>query len=177
MAAPAAAAETVEGGHGSREASQFYTTDRSGCGMADANGPDSPLEAVAGSAGTRATEALSVPGNETRLSILLALWEAFEPFTGENAVPFSELRERVGMRDSGQFNYYLDRLEGQFVRKTEAGNELQRTGHRLVRTVIAGAGLEKPALDRAEIDVDYSQCGAPTAVTYRDEWLYIVCTE
>ena len=34
---------------------------------------------------------------------------------------FSELREAVGMRDSGQFNYHLDKLLGTFVRVTEEG--------------------------------------------------------
>lgn len=145
--------------------------------MADANSPESPLEAAAGTAGPRATEAFSILGNETRLSILLALWEVFEPFTEKNAVPFSELRERVGMRDSGQFNYHLDKLEGNFVRKTDDGYELRRAGQQLVRTVIAGAGIEAPSLEPTEIDVACSLCGAPTAIIYQDEWLYLVCTE
>jgi hypothetical protein len=86
-------------------------------------------QAAAGAAGERATEAFATLGNETRLSILLALWEAYEPFVATNAVAFSELRERVGMRDSGQFNYHLDKLRGHFVRKTDAGYELRRAGH------------------------------------------------
>lgn len=68
------------------------------------NTTESPLEAAAGTAGPRAIEAFSVLGNETRLSVLLTLWDAYEPWDEEGAVPFSELRERLGRPDSGRFN-------------------------------------------------------------------------
>lgn len=145
--------------------------------MKDDPATNSPLEAAAGAAGERATEAFATLGNETRLSILLALWEAYEPFVATNAVAFSELRERVGMRDSGQFNYHLDKLRGHFVRKTDAGYELRRAGHQLVRTVIAGVGTEAPTVDPTETDGACNRCGASTAVTYQDGRLYLVCTE
>lgn len=61
---------------------------------------ESPFEAAAGTAGPRAVEAVSVSGNETRLSILLTRWDAYEPRDEESAVPFSELRERLGRPDS-----------------------------------------------------------------------------
>ena len=59
------------------------------------NPTNSPLEAAAGVAGTDATEAFGLLANETRLAILLALWEAKEPEKprSEQAVPFSELYE------------------------------------------------------------------------------------
>jgi DNA-binding transcriptional ArsR family regulator len=47
-------------------------------------------------------EAFAVVGNETRLAILEALWRS-----PERPVTFSDLRRRVGMRDSAQFNYHL----------------------------------------------------------------------
>lgn len=145
--------------------------------MADETATDSPLEAAAGAASDRASEAFSILGHETRLSILLALWEAFDPFAEDNAVPFSELRERVGMRDSGQFNYHLDKLAGHFIRNTDDGYELRRAGYKLVGAVIAGTGIEEPTLDPTEIDRECNRCGAPTAVTYQDGELYLVCTE
>ena len=162
--------------------------------MTGPESPDTPLEAAAGTAGPRAVEAFATLGNEMRLSILLALWEAYEPFGGGNALTFSELRERLGRPDSGQFNYHLDKLEPQFVRKTEAGErtdgsrgradgrsaggyELRRAGHQLVRTVIAGVGLEEPDLDRTELDWTCPLCDAPTESAYEDGWLLRVCTE
>jgi DNA-binding transcriptional ArsR family regulator len=143
----------------------------------NANSTDSPLEAAAGAAGPRATEAFAILGNETRLAILLALWEAYEPWAAGTAVPFSELRRRVGMRDGSQFNYHLKQLVGHFVRKTDDGYELRRAGHQLVRTVIAGAGLEDAEFEPTEINRDCHLCGAPTAITYDDEWLFWICTE
>lgn len=145
--------------------------------MADASVSDSPLEAAAGAASPRAIEAFSTLANETRLSILLALWEAYEPFAEENAVTFSELRELVGVRDSGQFNYHLDKLTGHFIEKTDNGYELRRAGLQLVRTVVAGAGLTEPSLEATEIDDECTLCGAPTAISYRDEHLYHFCTQ
>lgn len=145
--------------------------------MADSDSTDSPLEAIAGAAGPRATEAFSILADETRVSILVALWEAFEPFSSNGAMTFSELRDRVGVRDSGQFNYHLDQLAGHFVRKTDAGYELRNAGFEVVQTVITGAGIEEPSLDRTEIDHECFLCDAPVAVTYEDEWLYLVCTE
>jgi len=137
----------------------------------------SPLDAVAGDDATRATEAFAALGDETRLAILLALWEACDPTDPDDGVPFSELRERVGVSDSGRFNYHLDRLEGRFVRRVENGYALRRSGRQLVRTVVAGTGIEEPTLEPTEIDADCPFCGAPLAVTYEDEWLYKVCTE
>ncbi|WP_433629192.1 winged helix-turn-helix domain-containing protein [Halomicrococcus sp. NG-SE-24] len=145
--------------------------------MEETNSTESPLEAAAGAAGPRATEAFSVLGNETRLAILLALWDAYEPFEAENTVAFAELRKRVGMRDGSQFNYHLKQLVGHFVRHTDDGYELRRAGHQLIRTVIAGAGIEEPSLDPTEVDLDCFLCGAPTMVTYHDQWLFWVCTE
>lgn len=134
-----------------------------------------PVE-VAETVGSSATEAFSVLGNETRLSILLALWEALDPEGTENAVPFSVLRKNVGARDSGRFNYHLDKLAGQFIRKNDDGYELRHAGLRFVQTVIAGAGIDTPSVEATELDKDCKYCGAPTEIFYEDQYLYKVCT-
>ena len=155
--------------------------------MSDPDATDSPLEAAAGGDATRATEAFAALGNETRLAILLALWEAYDPAKPDKGAPFSALRERVGVRDSGRFNYHLDRLVGRFVREVDGGSRgsadgsaggyaLRRSGLRVVRTVLAGTGIEEPAFEERGIDAECPLCGAPTAVTYEDGWLYRVCT-
>ncbi|MFB6295706.1 MAG: hypothetical protein ABEH66_02560 [Halobacteriales archaeon] len=138
--------------------------------------PPSPLEVAAASVGESATETFELLGNETRLAILLALWEAYEPHGDDPAVSFSDLRERVGLRDSGQFNYHLGKLNGQFVESTGEGYQLHPVGLRLVQTVIAGTGNEA-SLPPAEIDFPCHLCGGQTALTYEDGWLSHVCTE
>lgn len=145
---------------------------------------DSPLEAAADMVGPRATEAFSLLGDETRLAILLTLWEALDPFetdptdyTDVEAIPFSELRRRVGVRDPGQFHYHLDQLVGRFVEKTDDGFELRQAGKQVVQTVIATAGLEQETFPRTEIDAECPNCNASTAITYQNNRLYQCCTE
>lgn len=145
--------------------------------MSDGSPSQSPFEAGAGGASHHATEAFELLGNETRLAILLALWEAYVPHAEGNGVPFSDLRDRVGIRDSGQFNYHLGKLEGRFIEKTDNGYELRRSGRKLVQSIISGTGIEDPTLEPTEIDVPCPECGAPTAITYDNVYAYHVCTE
>jgi DNA-binding transcriptional ArsR family regulator len=114
-------------------------------------------------------EAFSIVGNETRLSILEALWAA-----ETRPVRFSRLRERVGMRDSAQFNYHLDKLTGQFVVRTEEGYDLRNAGERVVQAVLAGSFNEHPELELT-IESPCTRCGEPLDVYYEDEQLTIEC--
>lgn len=136
---------------------------------------DSPLQSVA--AGTRATEAFELLGNETRLAILVALWERYEPFEEGGTARFSELRDRVGTTDSGRFNYHLDRLDGHFVESVEDGYRLAEAGLEFVRSVIAGAGIEAPTLEPSEVDQSCALCGATVEVAYENGWVHVRCTE
>lgn len=152
--------------------------------MSDADPPDSSPSLAADPADPRGSEAFSVLGSETRLAILLALWEASDPFaedtwdpTQGNTVSFSELRELVGLRDSGQFNYHLGQLEGLFVEQTEDGYQLLPAGNKVVRTIVSLAGFEDVSLEPTEIDIPCSLCNAPTAIAYKHQRLYHVCTE
>lgn len=151
--------------------------------MADAGDSASPLATVAESIGEPTTNAFSLLGNETRLAILLALWEAYEPFAEGtwdpregNTVSFSDLRNRVGIRQGSQFNYHLDKLVGEFVSKTEDGYQLTPAGNKIVRTVIAVSGFEDTSLPPSEIDVACVRCGAAAEITYQDQRLYYLCT-
>ena len=145
--------------------------------MSGTNSSPSLLDDVAEAAIPESAVAFKQLASEKRLAILVALWDMYEPFEDDQAVPFSVLRDRVGIRDKGQFHYHLTKLEGHFVRRTADGYELRRAGHQFVRTVIAGAGISDPSFDRAEIDQPCHQCGGPTTVTYHDELLYWCCNE
>lgn len=143
--------------------------------MTDQNVTESPLNAAAGAAGPHAVDAFKRLSDETRLAILLALWEAYEPFAENNALSFSELLDQVDYDTSGNFSYHLQQLEGHFVKSTSDGYRLKQAGHRLVRTVIAGTGLTDTTLARTEIDADCWICDESLAITYKDEHLYTVC--
>jgi hypothetical protein len=145
--------------------------------MTGARSPESPLEAAAGAASPRAIDAFKRLGNETRLGILLALWEAYDPHAEDNSLPYSAILDRVDVRDSGQFSYHLNQLLGYFVEETDEGYQLRNSGLKTVQTVISGAGLEEESLDSTEIVLSCHRCGAPVELSYESEYLYHICTE
>ncbi|MFB9807964.1 winged helix-turn-helix domain-containing protein [Haladaptatus pallidirubidus] len=61
-------------------------------------------------------DAFQLLADETRLEILFALWNA-----PEWTATFTELKDAVGMRDSGQFQYHLNQLAGTFIRQVDDG--------------------------------------------------------
>ena len=138
--------------------------------MVDATTSGSPFERVANTVGEQTIEAFELLGNETRLAILLALWEAVDPVRppSETALPFSELRKRVGIRHGAQFNYHLDKLVGQFVRKTDAGYTLTTSAERILSVIWAGTLTGSSSFADEQIDAACMLCGTPTLVAYSD---------
>lgn len=98
---------------------------------------DSPLEAAAGGAGPHVTTAFKLLSSEIRLSILLALWESYDPYGPNTGMSFSELYGRVGASDSANFTYHLNQLIDHFVEKTDDGYELRNAGLMIVQALIA----------------------------------------
>ncbi|MEF8785892.1 MAG: helix-turn-helix domain-containing protein [Haloarculaceae archaeon] len=116
-------------------------------------------------------DAFALLGNETRVAILRTLGDARDP------LPFSDLHDRIDVRDSGQFNYHLEKLVGHFVRKTEDGYTLSRMGRRVVEAVLSGAVTETPELERTVVDESCEYCGAPVEVTWKEGNIRLFCTE
>ena len=118
-------------------------------------------------------EAFSVVASETRLAILEALWEA-----DDRPVRFSELRRTVGMRDSAQFNYHLDKLTPHFIhQEDEDGYDLRHAGKKVVRAVLAGEFNETPTVEPFEVQGSCADCGGDLFATYADEMLSIECVD
>lgn len=145
--------------------------------MGNANSSESPLEAVAGGADQHAVDAFKLLGNETRLAILLALWDVYDPQGSNDAVPFSELYDHVNVRDTGNFSYHLDKMVGHYVRETTGGYQLRNAGHKIVQAVIAGTGMTELTIPPTEIDRSCHRCGASVELSYEDDQLYHSCTE
>lgn len=124
-----------------------------------------------GDGGLSPDEAFSVLGNETRVQILQALGEA------DGTVPFTNLRERVGIRQGGNFNYHLDQLLGHFVGKTADGYVLRQPGRRVVQAVLSGAVTADTSFEYTQIDEACWVCEAPMVVGYDQEHLDMYCTE
>ncbi|MBX0295613.1 DUF7351 domain-containing protein [Haloarcula nitratireducens] len=108
-------------------------------------------------------EAFGLVGHELRISILRALGEA-----ERQRLSFSVLRERVGERDSGKFNYHLSKLEGRFVAKTDDGlYALTYPGHRVVDAIQGGAFHRRDGRDSEPLSGSCIDCGGGLAFTYR----------
>lgn len=124
------------------------------------------------SQGVSPDEAFELLGDETRIAILQALWE-----TPDEAVPFSELRRRIGNPDSGHFNYHLGKLADHFVRKTDDGYALRTAGRAVVQAVLSGTLTQRASLEPFEYDEYCPYCGAEDAMVfdYEDETVTVWC--
>lgn len=116
-----------------------------------------------------AVEAFSLLGDDTRLAIIRALWDADDPLT------FGELRTRVGVRDSGRFNYHLKKLNERFVRKREGGYELRFAGRRVMGALLEGTYDRAATVDEIPVDGPCLECGAPLTYRYEDEEASVSC--
>jgi len=83
-------------------------------------------------------EAFSLVASETRFVVLQALW-GLTTGTGRSSVSFADLRDASGITDSGQFNYHLDQLTPQFVRKLDGEYQLTTAGRRVVGAAFSGS--------------------------------------
>jgi hypothetical protein len=130
-----------------------------------------------GEAGFSPEEAFLILGNKLRIQILRALWEADDPADHDSsAIAFSDLYQRVGADDSGQFNYHLNKLTGAFVRRTEDGYELREAGYQVIRAVLAGAINKNPSFEPTETAEKCPFCGSVVEVRYEDDRLTVRCT-
>lgn len=115
-------------------------------------------------------EAFAVVGNETRFAILKALWES-----QDRPVTFSALRDRVGVRDSAQFNYHLQKLTGQFVRKTDDGYDFRSAGRAVIQAILSGSLNQNPEFGPFSVEGECIDCGAGLQAYYEEELLHVDC--
>lgn len=85
---------------------------------------------------SHASETVSLIADETRAAILRELGAHLNEH-GELPT-FSTLRDRVGVADSGQFNYHLGQLQDTLVRSEGDGYTLTPFGMRVVGLLFAG---------------------------------------
>jgi len=146
--------------------------------MGNSNSAESTLEAAAGAAGPHVTAAFELLSNEIRLAILLALWEAYDPYGPNKAVPFSDVYDSVAITDSANFTYHLDKLTDHFVEKTADGYRLRNAGLMIVRAIIAGTGLDESHVSPTELGISCHRCGdGRVEIRYQDEAVYLTCLE
>jgi hypothetical protein len=119
-------------------------------------------------------EALSVVGEPTRAAIVRALGDASADGDPTPAtLSFSELQERVGVEDSGRFNYHLGELVGPFVRKTEEGYSLRLPGRRVYRAFVAGTLTDRDRVEPFPVG-PCPNCDGEVTAAYAPEHLLAV---
>ncbi|MFB6105068.1 MAG: winged helix-turn-helix domain-containing protein [Halobacteriaceae archaeon] len=119
-----------------------------------------------------ADAAFEVLGHETRISIIETLGRADDPLS------FSALRERVGERDSGQFNYHLDKLRDTFVTRTEdEGYDLSYSGSQVFGAVLAGRFTKTADVDDVPVEGDCILCGGALTGNYQGRTFTVSCTD
>lgn len=120
------------------------------------------------------TEAFGLVASETRFAVLRALWE-LTTGTGEASASFTDLREASGIRDSGQFNYHLDQLTPQFVRKTDGAYQLTTAGRRVVGAAFSGGLTDTETTVEPRPVRDCPECGGTIALQYVDGQVRVAC--
>lgn len=115
-------------------------------------------------------EAFHLVGHEARVEMLLALARA-----PGHALTFSELRDRVGVRDSGQFSYHLSKLVGRFVDHEGDAYELLYAGHRVVDAIRSGVFHERVDFDSAQLDANCFECESPLVFEYTGHVAAVRC--
>lgn len=119
----------------------------------------------------------SLVANDIRLEILLTLWDSYtdDPVPEPEPVPFSTLKERVGIRDSGQFHYHLDELVPQFITRQEEGYMLTYAGAQIVGAGFSGVYTSTDVtLNPRAID-DCSNCDGMFELRYEDGHAIVEC--
>ncbi len=114
-------------------------------------------------------EAFAALGNEARIQILYALWDA------DGSLTYSELKERIGIQNSGQFNYHLEKLLDQFVEKSDDGYDLRMAGEHVIGAVISGTLTHDPSFEPAELTGSCPHCGDQVKAEYANETLTVWC--
>lgn len=119
-------------------------------------------------------EVFDVLGNETRIQILRVLAEQVSDGPNQGTMSFSDLRERVGIPDSGRFNYHLRQLRDRFVEQTEDGYRLSVYGLRIAGLLLGGV-YDVVKRGPEPYPDPCLECGADQTVTYESGLLRVEC--
>jgi len=120
------------------------------------------------------SEAFSLVASETRFAVLTALWD-LTAGTGAQTVSFETLRRAADVGDSGGFNYHLDQLTPQFVRKVDDGYRLTVAGQRVVGAAVSGEFTDLETSMEPRPVGDCPECGETLELGYEDGHMVVDC--
>jgi len=142
--------------------------------------PDGDPDATDGADGADATSATGATDvfdrvtHSTRVAVLQALASAHADAPTDPWLQYSDLRAAVDVRDNGNFNYHLDKLDD-FVVKTDAGYRLSRAGMELLSTIASGVLDTDWAWGPVDAPGTCPFCDDDVVLHYTDGKLHLTC--
>ncbi|WP_232703465.1 ArsR/SmtB family transcription factor [Halobacterium wangiae] len=115
-------------------------------------------------------DAFGMLADPVRVEILATLWQ-LESAT----VPYSELRDAVGLRDSGRFNYHLTKLTDHFVEKADDGYRLRPSGMVVLNAIYAGSYVDAPVRGGLDVGGECPTCGSALVGEYDAGMFRVSC--
>lgn len=103
--------------------------------------------------------------------------QALRTLNEHGPLSHARLRERVGVVDSGQFNYHLQKLNGLFVHQTDEGYDLTPAGRRVVGAVLSGGYTSDLTGETVPADADCLRCGGQLVTHLEDGGVYVTCRD
>jgi hypothetical protein len=119
---------------------------------------------------TSAVGAFELLSHETRMAAMDVLWQA------DDQLRFSEIADRAGIDDTGNFNYHFGKLVGHYVRKHGEVYGLTRSGRETMTAVLAGDVTERPPFEPVALSESCPFCDAPIELRYYADELRVLCT-
>lgn len=120
------------------------------------------------------TETFELVSHPIRVEILRALADAFADDPTDPFLEYSELRTEVGMRDKGNFNYHLDRLEA-LVLNGPDGYAITNVGLQVVSALTSGSFDSEWTWGPVDVPGRCFFCEHPLSLRYEDGNLMLTC--
>lgn len=122
------------------------------------------------------TDSFELLAHPTRMAVLRALFEALRESPEEPELRFSELREQVEVRDSGNFSYHLDRLVGWYVEESDSGYRLASRGYSVALALESGTYGHDETPAPVESFGECLYCESPVDIRFEDGHSELRCS-
>jgi hypothetical protein len=115
-------------------------------------------------------EAFRLLADDTRLDIVEYLRHA-----EDCPVSYAEIKNDLGIQDSGRFNYHLDKLTGTFVSKTAEGYALSFSANTLYQAILSTRPIADHPTPVFDVEEPCPECGSTCEIRYETECVVSQC--
>jgi hypothetical protein len=86
-----------------------------------------------------------------------------------------EIKNELGIRDSGRFNYHLDKLTGTFVSKSAEGYDLSFSANTLYQAILSTRPIADHPTPVFDVEEACPECGSAYEMRYENECVVSQC--